>query len=87
MVRAGDHAMTSVLTLWCTTRQCEVATGIWIDAEALIDLAQHTQTLRCTVCGREHALKDAYLKPAPAPATPFAGMRAQQLPQRRADAH
>jgi hypothetical protein len=23
--------MASVLTIWCTTRQCEVTTGIWID--------------------------------------------------------
>jgi hypothetical protein len=87
MVRAGDDAMTSVLTIWCTTRQCEVLTGITIDAEALIDLAQHTDSLRCTICGREHALKDAYLKPAPAPATAFTPTPAVQVPQRRADAH
>jgi len=79
--------MSSVLTIWCTTRQCEVATGLWIDAEALIDLAQHTDSLRCTICGRQHALKDAYLKPALAPATPFALARAVHLPHRRADAH
>jgi hypothetical protein len=87
MVGAGDDAMTSVLTIWCTTRQCEVLTGITIDAEALIDLAQHTDSLRCTICGREHALKDAYLKPAPAPATAFTPTPAVQVPQRRADAH
>jgi hypothetical protein len=79
--------MTSVLTIWCTTRQCEVVTGIWIDAEALLDLAQHTDSLRCTICGRQHALKDAYLTPVPAPATPFAATRAVHLPHRRADAH
>jgi hypothetical protein len=79
--------MTSVLTIWCTTRQCEVVTGLWIDAEALIDLAQQTDSLRCTICGRQHALKDAYLKPMPAPATPFAAPRAVHLPHRRADAH
>ena len=79
--------MSSVLTIWCTTRQCEVVTGIGIDAEALIDLAQHTDSLRCTLCGRQHALKDAYLKPVPAPATPFALARAAHLPHRRADAH
>jgi len=87
MVRAGDDAMTSVLTIWCTTRQCEVVTGIWLDAEALLDLAQHTDSVLCTICGRQHALKDAYLKPSPAPATPLAATRAFQLPHRRADAH
>jgi hypothetical protein len=79
--------MTSVLTIWCTTRQCEVVTGLWIDAEALIDLAQQTDSLRCTICGRQHALKDAYLKPGQAPATQFAATGAVHLPHRRADAH
>jgi hypothetical protein len=77
--------MASLLTLWCTTRQCEVATGIWIDAEALVDLALQTDNLTCTVCGRPHALKDAYLKPAPA--TPMPAARARHRAHRRADAH
>jgi len=77
--------MASLLTLWCTTRQCEVTTGIWIDAEALVDLALQTDSLTCTVCGRPHALKDAYLKPAPA--TPMATARAVHRSYRRADAH
>jgi hypothetical protein len=78
--------MASFLTIWCTTRQCEVATGIRIDAEALIDLAQQTDKLKCIVCGREHSLKHAYLKPAPATPNPVAPTLAS-LGQRRADAH
>lgn len=78
--------MASVLILWCTTRQCEVATGLRIDAEALIDLAQQTARLRCSVCGREHSIKHAYLKPVPPSAKPTAS-RLTHLPQRRADAH
>lgn len=77
--------MASLLTLWCTTRQCEVVTGIWIDAAALVDLALQTDSLTCTVCGRPHALKDAYLKPGPA--TPMAVADAVPRSQRRADAH
>ena len=78
--------MASVLTIWCTTRQCEVVTGIRIDAEALIDLAQQTDRLRCIVCGREHSLKHAYLKPAPPTADSIVATLAS-LTQRRADAH
>jgi hypothetical protein len=77
--------MASLLTFWCTTRQCEVATGIWIDAETLVDLALQTDSLTCTVCGRPHALKDAYLKPASA--TPMPAAHAVHRSQRRADAH
>jgi hypothetical protein len=32
---ANALALAFQLRLWCTTRQCEVTTGIWIDAEAL----------------------------------------------------
>ena len=78
--------MASVLTIWCTTRQCEVVTGIRLDAEALIDLAQQTDRLRCIVCGREHSLKHAYLKPAPPTADSITATLAS-LTQRRADAH
>ena len=78
--------MGSFLTIWCTTRQCEVATGIRIDAEALIDLAEQTDRLRCIVCGREHSLKHAYLKPAPPAANTVAPTLALLTP-RRADAH
>ena len=55
--------MASVLTIWCTTRQCEVTTGIWIDAEALEHLARQTGTIKCIVCGQQHSIKTAYLKP------------------------
>jgi hypothetical protein len=80
-------AMASVLTLWCTTRQCEVTTDLWLDAEALIDLAQQTDRLRCAVCGREHSIKNAYLKPLPLHGKRMGPSRAPPLPQRRADAH
>ncbi|HJZ29760.1 MAG TPA: hypothetical protein VKF35_01580 [Hyphomicrobiaceae bacterium] len=76
--------MTSVLTLWCTTRQCEVATGILIDAEALIGFAHETASLRCAVCGRQHSIRQAYLKPLP---HPFADTAAPPHQARRADAH
>jgi len=82
----GD-AMASVLTIWCTTRQCEVTTDIWLDAEALIDLAQQSDSIRCTVCGRPHALKDAYLKPASPQARRIASTLPAHLNQRRANAH
>jgi hypothetical protein len=64
--------MASVLTIWCTTRQCEVTTGIWIDAEALEHLARQTGSIRCIVCGQEHSIKTAYLKPATAHSDPVA---------------
>ena len=79
--------MARVLTLWCTTRQCEVTTGIVLEAEALIDLALHTERLKCAVCGREHSIKHAYLKPLPLDAQRLATPLAPQLAQRRADAH
>ena len=79
--------MACVLTLWCSTRQCEVTTGIVLDAEALIDLAQHTERLTCAVCGREHSIKHAYLKPLPPDAQRLARTLPPQLAQRRADAH
>src|SRR5262245_18561249 len=81
------YAMASVLTIWCTTRQCEVVTDLWLDADALIDLAQQSDSIRCTVCGRPHSLKEAYLKPAPPQARPMASTLAAQLQQRRANAH
>ena len=79
--------MARVLTLWCTTRQCEVTTDIWTDAEGLVDLAQRTDRIRCAVCGREHASRHAYLTPVPPRAKPIAATVAQHLQQRRADAH
>ena len=79
--------MACVLTLWCTTRQCEVTTGIVLEVEALIDLAQHTERLKCAVCGRQHSIKHAYLKPLPLEAERRATPLAPQLAQRRADAH
>ena len=45
-LRHGEVAMASVLTIWCTTRQCEVTTGIRIDAEALQHLARKTGEIR-----------------------------------------
>jgi hypothetical protein len=80
-------AMASVLTLWCTTRQCEVTTDIWLDAEALLDLALQSDSIRCTVCGRPHSLKEAYLKPAAPQARPVASTLAAHLQQRRANTH
>jgi hypothetical protein len=80
-------AMASVLTIWCTTRQCEVTTDIWLDAEALIDLALQSDSIRCTVCGRPHLLKEAYLKPMGPQARPIASTLAARLQQRRANAH
>jgi hypothetical protein len=80
-------AMASVLTLWCTTRQCEVTTDIWLDSEALIDLAQQSDSIRCTVCGRPHSLKEAYLKPVAPQARPVASTLAAHLRQRRANTH
>ena len=84
--KMGD-AMASVLTIWCTTRQCEVTTDIWLDADALIDLAQQSDSIRCTVCGRPHSLKEAYLKPASPRARPIASTLPAHLNQRRANAH
>ena len=54
--------MATVLTNWRTTRQCEVSTGIWIDAEALEISPVSTGTGRCNVCVQEHLFKTAYVK-------------------------
>ena len=82
----GD-AMASVLTFWCTTRECEVTTDIWLDREALRDLAQQSDSIRCTVCGQPHSLKEAYLKPVPPQARRVASTLATHLQQRRANTH
>jgi Zn-finger nucleic acid-binding protein len=86
-LRHGKVAMASVLTIWCTTRQCEVTTGIWIDAEALEHLARQTGSIRCIVCGQEHSIKTAYLKPATAHSDPVASTHSPHLQRRRPDAH
>ncbi len=78
--------MTTVLTIWCTTRQCEVSTGIWIDAEALEDLARQTGTVRCNVCGQEHSIKTAYVKAAAAHSNQVASTPSTHR-RRRPDVH
>ncbi len=79
--------MATVLTIWCTTRQCEVSTGIWIDAEALEDLARQTGTVRCNVCGQEHSIKTAYVKAAAAYSNAVASRLSTRHQRRRPDVH
>ena len=79
--------MATVLTIWCTTRQCEVSTGIRIDAEALKDLARKTGTVRCDVCGQEHSIKTAYVKAAEADLNSVASTLSTYFQRRRPDVH
>jgi hypothetical protein len=58
-------ALASILTFWCRASQCEVATGIWLDADGLQRLARQGRSLRCGACGQQHPVKEAYLKPHP----------------------
>jgi hypothetical protein len=79
--------MASVLTVWCTTRQCEVVTGIWIDADTLGNLAAQIENVRCSLCGREHSTKNAYLRVAPAQSNPIAANLTALFQRRRPEPH
>jgi hypothetical protein len=77
--------MATVLTIWCTTRQCEVSTGIWMDAETLEHLARQTGTIKC-ICGQQHSIKTAYLKPE-TDSDSIPSTLAAQRQRRRPDVH
>lgn len=65
------RAMASVLTFWCQPSQCEVTTGLWVDAEGLQRLVRQGRPIRCFACGQEHPIKDGYLKPHPTNCDPI----------------
>jgi len=57
--------MASVLTFWCQSSQCEVPTGVWVDADGLQRLVRQGRRIRCLACGQEHPIEDGFLKPHP----------------------